>query len=103
MSENLTPHEQEALREVKAEVSRRFPLAWIKLFGSKAGGTADPESDLDVLFVLDSLNWETERSVYEICFHASLRHDILLLPVVMSRAETESSFTRDLIFNLYEN
>jgi predicted nucleotidyltransferase len=90
----LTTHERDALQEAKTEVASRFPLAWIKLFGSKARGNADPESDIDVLFVLDTLNWEAERSVFEICFHASLRHDILLAPLVMSRAETESPLTQ---------
>lgn len=94
----LTTHEQEALQEAKSEVASRFPIAWVKLFGSKARGTADPESDLDVLFVLDSLNWEAERSVYEICFHASVRHDILIAPMVMSRAETESPLARSTPF-----
>ncbi|HIJ80284.1 MAG TPA: hypothetical protein HPP76_01085 [Desulfuromonadales bacterium] len=94
MAITLTTQERDALLEAKAEVASRFPLAWIKLFGSKARGNADPESDLDVLFVLDTLNWESERSVFEICFYASLRHDILLSPIVMSRAETESPLTR---------
>jgi predicted nucleotidyltransferase len=94
MSPLLSEHEQAALREAKDEVSRRFSLVWMKLFGSKARGAADSESDLDVLFVLEELDWDIERSVYEICFHASLRHDVLLAPVVMSREEIESSLTR---------
>ena len=94
MGKRLTGQEEAALREAKEEIAQRFQLVWARLFGSKARGASDPESDVDVLFVLESLDWETERSVYEICFHASLRHDTLLAPVVMSREEAESPLTR---------
>jgi len=90
----LTQNEHNALLEVKSEVTGRFPLTWMKVFGSRVKGNARSESDLDVLFVLDILDWEIERSVYEICFLASVRHDTLISPIVMSRAETESPFTR---------
>lgn len=83
MGHSLTTQEQQALLEAKREVASRFPLLWMKLFGSKARGTADAASDLDVLFVLDTLDWETERAVFEICFHAGLRYDTLLAPIVM--------------------
>ena len=94
MSQLLSVHENQALLEAKTEVASRFHLTWMKLYGSKARGTADPESDLDVLIVLDTLDWETERMVFEICFHASLRHDTLLAPMVMSREEMESPLTQ---------
>lgn len=90
----LTSNERDALIEAKSEVASRFSLNWMKLFGSRVRDTAVQESDLDVMFVLDILDWEIERSVYEICFRASLRHDILLAPIVMSRAENESPLIR---------
>ena len=94
MNRILAQNEEAALQEAKGEIARRFPLVSTRLFGSKARGTSDPESDVDVLFVLESLDWEAERAVYEICFHASLKHDTLLAPVVMSRKEMESPLTR---------
>ncbi|MEW6488166.1 MAG: nucleotidyltransferase domain-containing protein [Thermodesulfobacteriota bacterium] len=90
----LAENEEAALQEAKREISRRFSLVTARLFGSKARGTADAESDVDVLFVLESLDWEVERAVYEICFHAGLEHDTLLAPVVMSRQEAESPLTK---------
>lgn len=94
MSRLLAENEEAALLEAKEEIARRFPLVSARLFGSKARGTSDPESDVDVLFVLEGLDWEAERAVYEICFHAGLEHDTLLAPVVMSREEAESPLTK---------
>ena len=46
----------------------------MKLFGSKAKGDFDEESDRDVVIALDEVNWAIEKDIYEICFHGTRRN-----------------------------
>lgn len=98
MINGLSPQEEKALLSVKREISRRYALRWMKLFGSKARGDDDAESDIDVAIALDNVNWEVEKSVYEICFYAGLEHDILISPVIYSGPELAQKRTRSTPF-----
>lgn len=91
--QELTIRERAALLAVKEEIAKRYPLRWMKLFGSKARGNADIESDLDVAIVIEELDWEIEKSVYEICFYTGLEHDALISPIVYSGQELSQSRT----------
>ena len=50
----LTDREVEALARLKQDLSARFPLVDIVIFGSRVRGDSDLESDLDVLVVLSA-------------------------------------------------
>ena len=58
----LTPAERRAAREFIGRVRRdvRADLVQASLFGSKARGTARPDSDVDVLLVFARLAWDRE-------------------------------------------
>ena len=58
---NLTTNELLALTELITEVRGLYPSATIKLFGSKATGAFDAESDIDVLVLLPCLVSEAIR------------------------------------------
>ena len=90
----LTENEEDALRELKEVLLKRYSLIQLKLFGSKAKGYADSESDIDVFVVLDKCNWEIEKGVYELCFEIGLKYDVLLSPAVYSRVEIESELIK---------
>jgi len=51
----LLNKEKEALQQLKKELSLRYNLYWLKLFGSKARGDSDKESDIEVVMVLDTV------------------------------------------------
>lgn len=85
---------KEVLSELKFEISRRYNLLWMKLFGSMARGDFDGESDMDVLIVLKEVNWAIEKDIYEICFYIGLEHDILISPVVYSNSEINDKLTQ---------
>ena len=77
-----------------ADVCRRYGLAELSVFGSRARGDADPDSDVDLLFVVRPgahLGWRIEQLNDELeglfghrvdlvskrTVHPLIRHDVL--------------------------
>ena len=57
-----------------------------KLFGSKATGRDQPDSDIDVLIVVNQNGVETEDKVLDIAFDVNLKHDVYISPRVIDRS-----------------
>ena len=49
----LNKKEKQALRELKEKLTEKFPDVDIILFGAKARGDFDPESDIDLLILIE--------------------------------------------------
>ncbi|MBA2670636.1 MAG: nucleotidyltransferase domain-containing protein [Gemmatimonadetes bacterium] len=69
-------------------------LVEMRLFGSKARGDATEESDIDVLVVVSRIHPEVGRQVSDAAFEASLEHDVLIAPVLVSRARYQDAVWR---------
>ena len=86
---DLTTQEQAAL----ADFQRRVGLASLgvsaryTVFGSRARGTADSESDLDVCVELDveRLSFADKQKIRRVAGEVSLTHDLLLSVLVIDR------------------
>ena len=57
-------------------------------------GDSDKESDIDVVIVLDNVNWDIEKQVYELCFHIGLEYDVLISPIIYSVQETNDTLIK---------
>jgi predicted nucleotidyltransferase len=58
----------------------------VKLFGSKATGKDQPDSDIDVLVAVETGGVEVEDEVLDIAFDTNLKHDVYISPRVIDRA-----------------
>ena len=101
MASSLSDREQAALAEYQSRLLSRFPqhIRRIALFGSKARGDAGPESDLDVLVVLDSgqpsrdgfyplgLTDPVWREIVGMTFDLLIEYGVDISPTVISEAE----------------
>jgi predicted nucleotidyltransferase len=54
-------------------------------FGSRARGEGGPESDLDLLVVLDRDDLPVRRQVFDLAYEVFLATDVLISPLVVSR------------------
>lgn len=92
--DKLAENERIALQKLKHAIMAKYNLVEFKLFGSKVRGDSGPESDLDIFIVLDRVNWNIEKQIYELCFEIGLEHDVVFCPVIFSHTETESILTK---------
>jgi predicted nucleotidyltransferase len=88
--EKLSHTERAAVAELKALLVQQYAIRDVRLFGSKARGTGHVESDLDLFIVVPDLDWERAKAIYTLCFQLSLRYDLLIAPMLCSRAEFEN-------------
>ena len=83
--------EKVVLDRFKALLSKQFGVHRIILFGSRARGDADPQSDMDVAVVLDGVADDETRDIVSDCaWEAGFDRGIVVVPVVFGRQEWEN-------------
>ena len=87
----MSPTERAVLEHLKRRVSERLPLRQMVLFGSRARGDADPDSDMDVLVVLEGpADRQARDTVSDCAWETGLDHGIVIAPIVVCRDEWEN-------------
>ena len=86
----LSPNDGAAIKAAGQVLLTRFPVERVILFGSKARGTDDAESDIDLLVLTSrELTWREREEVVDALYDIQLRYDVLLSPLVVPTAEWE--------------
>lgn len=86
----MTAAERTILERFKGLVSERVAPHKLVLFGSRARGDADPDSDLDVIVVVEGHADQTNRDWISDCaWEAGFDSGIVIVPLVYGRAEWE--------------
>lgn len=83
----LKKNEEEAIKSLKEELSSRFNLVELRLFGSKVRGEGTAESDIDVMIELAESNPEVESKIYDIIFEINLKNDSFISAIIFSKKE----------------
>jgi len=95
---SLKSNEVAALAKLKEALERDPRFVQMKLFGSKARGDSDRESDVDVLVVLEDHDRQSRNAIYDLCYDLSVDFSVVLAPVIYTRREFESDLTRATTF-----
>ena len=97
----LSTDEQAALAEFIAQAQDQFPrrILSITLFGSKARGDADAESDVDLLLLVDEESKTLRSELWRIASDLSLEHNVVLS--VRVYAQTRWAASRRMRLPLY--
>jgi predicted nucleotidyltransferase len=88
MARRLSEKDADALREFVAAVRDALGpnLVELRLFGSKARGDDAPDSDIDVMVVVETDTPDIKNQVYEIAFQIGLTNDVYISPRVVAQA-----------------
>ena len=85
---SMSTQERTILERLKAKITERLPLSRLVLFGSRARGDADPDSDMDILVVLDGpVERQAEQYVRLCAWELSFEQGIILVPITVSRTD----------------
>ncbi len=89
----LTPQERQAVDALVQSLRQQYPerIREIMLFGSKARGDSSPDSDIDILILVDDDHWRFSHAISKIAARISLHRDVLLGPCVISQARWTST------------
>ena len=79
-SRHLLPRESAAVSEYVRRLRQvlGYEPIGVWLFGSKARGDSDPESDIDLLVVLETIQSEARWCIWDLGSDISLEYDVLL-------------------------
>jgi len=85
----LEPNELKALNDLKQSINHDFQLVDFRLYGSKARGTADADSDIDIMIELEELTPTFNDKVFDAVFDVNLRYGVFISAVLFGRKELE--------------
>ena len=87
----LTPEEQAWLDAYRQALAQQFPglVEHIIIFGSKARGTATPDSDLDLLVVIREGDWRLKDAVAQPGYLLAIGTDVVPSLIILTVEEWE--------------
>jgi predicted nucleotidyltransferase len=87
----LSTNERQALNQLIAELKASWQRVKVMLFGSKVKGTADKESDIDILILLPcEVTEDLRRQIIHKVFDVNLLYETNISALIMSENEWES-------------
>lgn len=94
---NLRAAERTALEQLVGWVRGRFGsrVRELTLFGSRARGEGDEDSDVDVLVAIDEVTSVEARHIAHFCGDLLTEHDVIVSPLVLSTARLEELRRRE--------
>jgi len=91
----LRDNEKTALRELKKRLLERFCDMEIIIFGSKARGDYDKESDIDLLILVDAeVNTALEDEIISLAYDIELLYDVVFGLLIDSKKNWNSELSR---------
>ena len=86
----------EILNRLKSLLQRKVKLHQMILFGSRARGDAEPDSDMDVLVILNEPKTHEFRDIVSDCaWEAGFDDGVVVVPIVVSRDQWEKGPQRE--------
>jgi len=86
----MDEHLKTVLNQFKSRLKKKLPVHEVILFGSRARGDADAESDVDLIVILEREVGEADREYISDCaWEIGFANRLVLSPVNFAREEWE--------------
>lgn len=86
----LSTSDREAIQAAAGVLKKRFPITRIVLFGSKATGRDDPESDIDLLVLTSRhLSWREQDAITDALFDVEMKFQVVISTLVVREEDWE--------------
>ena len=90
----MTANDYKIARELKDMLASQANLIDFRVFGSRARGDADAESDMDVFVEVESLTPEVKEKIHETTWAVGFKNFMVISPLIVSRFELEQTALR---------
>jgi len=87
----MTETEYKLALMIKERISKIVKILDIKVFGSRAIGTSDNYSDMDIFIEVEFLNSEIKDKIREIIWEISVEYSIYISPLILTKDEVTNS------------
>lgn len=82
----LNGREQKAVNEFTKELRNYLgkKIVCMKLFGSRARGESEPDSDIDIYVLVEQISTDEREKILDITFNINLRYDVYISPRIIT-------------------
>ncbi len=103
VQENIPTVLQDALSELKGGLQQLLGdnLIEARLFGSRARGDHEPDSDVDVMVLVKERSWDIDRGIVAIFSDIGIKYELCFVPLKMTPEQLEDQFDMNTL--LYRN
>ena len=86
---NMTETNRRIIQRIRTAVQEILPDSSLILFGSRARGNPDGDSDWDILILTEKVTDEIENTLSDILYDIELEENIIINPLVLPKEEWE--------------
>ena len=81
-------------KEFKDLLQKQVSVSEVLIYGSRARGDADPDSDLDILVVIYDEETGSREKVYDAAWETGLKRKVVISTIVVTRREITQTALR---------
>jgi len=87
----MRPEDYRIAKEFKRRLCQAVPVIDVLVFGSRARGDHESDSDMDISIEMQSLDREIRDRVYDIAWEVGLEYMTVLSPLIFTHEELTNS------------